>query len=219
HDPTLMDPDPARREIRIDFLCRAIDIARQLDAECVSLWSGKLSDEITEDEAMDRLTGALGPVLAHAEKVGVPLAFEPEPGMFIDTMARFERLDRRIDHPLFQLTIDVGHLYCIEQEPVPAHLLRWGPRIINMHIEDMVKGVHEHLMFGEGTLDFLGVFQTLRQIGYSRGVHVELSRHSHEGARAARRAVDFLHPLAQAGEGTKLGSSEPPQKAQVQRGT
>lgn len=196
HDPTLMDPDPARRLIRIDFLRRAIDIARQLDADCVSLWSGKLPDPASEDQALDRLATALHPVLAHAEDAGIPLAFEPEPGMFIDTMVRFDQLDQRLNHPLFQLTIDLGHVHCIEPEPVPSYLERWGPRIINLHIEDMVQGVHEHLMFGEGTMNFPAIFHALRQIGYNRGVHVELSRHGHEGATAARRAFDFLEPLA-----------------------
>src|SRR4051794_26460256 len=32
HDPTLLDPDPARRAVRADFLCRAIDVARELGA-------------------------------------------------------------------------------------------------------------------------------------------------------------------------------------------
>src|ERR1700679_2628836 len=30
HDPTLMDPDPARRAVRLDFLRRAIDLAKSL---------------------------------------------------------------------------------------------------------------------------------------------------------------------------------------------
>src|SRR3982750_1097918 len=33
HDPTLMDADPARRAVRIDFLRRAIDLAGELGAE------------------------------------------------------------------------------------------------------------------------------------------------------------------------------------------
>ena len=45
HDPTLMDPDPARRAVRVDFLRRAIDLARRLEAECVSFWSGRSSDD------------------------------------------------------------------------------------------------------------------------------------------------------------------------------
>jgi sugar phosphate isomerase/epimerase len=192
HDPTLMDPDPVRRQVRIDFLCRAIVIAKRLEAECLSLWSGRLPDPIGEDEAVDRLTGAIAPVLAHAEDAGISLAFEPEPGMFVDTMARFEELDQRINHPLFHLTVDLGHVHCIETEPAATHLLRWGSRIINVHIEDMVRGVHEHLMFGEGTMDFPAIFRALRQIDYRGGVHVELSRHSHEADRAARRAIEFL---------------------------
>ena len=103
---------------------------------------------------MDRLADALQPVLRHAELAGMPLAFEPEPGMFIDTFARFDQLDRQISHPLFHLTVDLGHVHCIEEGSIADHLLRWAPRILNLHIEDMVRGVHEHLMFGDGTMDF-----------------------------------------------------------------
>ncbi len=195
HDPTLMDADPGRRAIRADFLCRAIDIARALDAECVSLWSGQIRDAIPQEQAMDRLAGALQPVLRHAELAGMLLAFEPEPGMFIDTFARFAQLDHRISHPLFHLTVDLGHVHCIEEGPIADHLLRWAPRILNLHIEDMVRGVHEHLMFGAGTMDFPAVFKALHEINYSRGVHVELSRHSHAAAQAVRTAIQFLTPL------------------------
>lgn len=195
HDPTLMDADPRRRAIRADFLCRAIDIARALDAECVSLWSGQIKDATPQEQAMDRLADALRPMLRHAELVGMPLAFEPEPGMFIDTFARFDQLDRQVSHPLFHLTVDLGHVHCIEEGSIADHLFRWAPRILNLHIEDMVRGVHEHLMFGAGTMDFPAVFKALHEINYSRGVHVELSRHSHTGAEAVRTAIQFLSPL------------------------
>jgi sugar phosphate isomerase/epimerase len=64
-----------------------------------------------------------------------------------------------------------------------------------MHIEDMKEGVHEHLMFGEGTMNFAPIFQALHEIGYQHGLHVELSRHSHAGVEAARAAAAFLKPL------------------------
>jgi len=66
---------------------------------------------------------------------------------------------------------------------------------VNVHLEDMRAGVHEHLMFGEGEIDFPPIFAALRATGYRGGVHVELSRHSHEGPSAARRAMEFLAPL------------------------
>ena len=56
-------------------------------------------------------------------------------------------------------------------------------------------GVHDHLAFGEGTTDFAEVFAGLRQANYVGGLHVELSRHSHDAVRTARRSLDFLRPL------------------------
>ncbi|WP_165223675.1 sugar phosphate isomerase/epimerase family protein [Aquisphaera insulae] len=210
HDPTLMDPDPARREIRADFLRRSIDIARALDAECVSIWSGRLPDSIGEEAAFDRLAGALRPVLDHAETTGIPLAFEPEPGMFIDTMGRFARLDERIGHPLFGLTMDLGHVHCLEEGPVSVHVRRWVSRILNIHIEDMARGVHEHLMFGEGTMDFAAIFEALHEADYGRGVHVELSRHGHAAVDAVRRSASFLEALHAPPGRDRPGSGDTP---------
>lgn len=195
HDPTLMDPDPARRAVRVDFLRRAIDLSVDLNSAAVSFWSGILRDEVSQDAAMERLVEALRPVIEHAEKRGVRLAFEPEPGMFIDGFDRFAELDERINHPLFDLTVDLGHVHCVEPEPVAHYIERWGPRIANIHVEDMEKGVHEHLMFGEGTMDFSPMIEALKRVGYQGGLHVELSRHGHMGAEAVRQARDFLAPL------------------------
>ncbi len=195
HDPTLMDPDPDRRAIRVDFLRRAIDLAAALDAEAVSFWSGILRDPASEEQAMGRLVEAIRPVLTHAEARGVRLAFELEPGMFIDSFARFARLDDRIRHPLFDLTVDLGHVHCIEEGAVADHVRTWGPRIANVHAEDMVRGIHEHLMFGDGTMDFLPIVRALGEVGYRGGLHVELSRHSHMAVEAVRRSATFLGPL------------------------
>ena len=47
-------------------------------------------------------------------------------------------------------------------------------------------------MFGEGEIDFPPILQTLAEIGYRGGVHVELSRHSHNAVDTARQALAFL---------------------------
>jgi sugar phosphate isomerase/epimerase len=195
HDPTLMDPDPGRRAVRVEFLRRALDLAATLQAEALSFWSGCAPAPVVEDEGMDRLAAALQPVLEHAERVGVPLAFEPEPGMFIDTLDRFARLDERVGHPFLDLTVDVGHVQCSGEGDIPELLRRWGARIRNIHIEDMVRGVHEHLLFGQGTMEFPPILRALREIDYRGGLHVELSRHSHMAVEAVRASAAFLRPL------------------------
>jgi len=195
HEPTLVSADAAARSRRIDFLCRAIDVAARLGSDCVSLWSGAMRDGADPTAAWARLIPGLREVLDYAALVGISIGFEPEPGMFIDSMARYQELLSQLDVPKLRLTLDIGHLHCQGETPVPEYIRRWGDRLVNVHIEDMRRGVHEHLMFGEGEIDFPPIIQALADVGYQGGVHVELSRHSHVGPDAARRAIEFLRPL------------------------
>jgi sugar phosphate isomerase/epimerase len=198
HEPTLVTADPAGRAQRVDFLCRAVDAAAELGSDCVSLWSGTVRDGAGDREAMDRLADGLAEVLDFADQKKVPLAFEPEPGMFIDTITRFAELHARVDHPSFGLTLDVGHVHCLDDGRIEDHLSAWSPRLFNVHLEDMKRGTHEHLMLGEGEIHFPPIFAALRRIDYPSGVHVELSRHSHDAVETARRAFDFLTNLGSA---------------------
>jgi len=200
HEPTLVSADPAGRARRVDFICRAIDVAAALEADCVSLWSGCVHDGAGDRAAMERLVGGLTDIVDYAESRGLVLGFEPEPGMFIDTLARYgELLDaltaHGVDASRLQLTIDVGHLHCLGETPIADVLRRWQQRLVNVHMEDMRQGVHEHLMFGEGEIEFPPVIAALDEIGYAGPLNVELTRHRHDGLSAARRAYEYLTPL------------------------
>jgi sugar phosphate isomerase/epimerase len=96
--------------------------------------------------------------------------------------------------------LDIGHLHCMGETPIDKYLRQYAARIVNIHIEDMRAGVHEHLQFGAGEIDFVPILAALREINYQGGVHVELSRHSHEAPSAAQRAWNFLS--SQLGAGT-----------------
>lgn len=206
HEPTLLSESPERR---IAFYKHAIDCAAELGSDCVSIWSGVLrkgtegvaGDNVAKTDncslqpppsPWDRLVAGLREVLDYAARKNVVIAFEPEPGMFIDTMPAFEELLARIDAPNLRLTLDIGHLQCQGELPIAEVIRRWSSRLANVHIEDMRRGVHEHLMFGEGEIEFPPVLQALTEVGYTGGVYVELSRHSHEGPAAARQAFEFL---------------------------
>jgi len=195
HEPTLMTADPAARERRIDFYRRCIDIAAALGSDCVSLWSGVLREGIAEATALDRLVEGLTAVLEYAATRHVVIGFEPEPGMFTDTMAKYDQLRERIAAPHFRLTLDIGHLHCQGETPIEDYVARYASQVVNVHIEDMRRGVHEHLPFGEGEVDFPPLISALQASGYQGGLHVELSRHSHDGPRLARESFDFLKRL------------------------
>jgi sugar phosphate isomerase/epimerase len=196
HSPTLLDPAPQERDRRLDFLRRSIDVAHQLRADAVSFWSGKVASAEAEGVLWDRLVAACQRLCEYAQQRDVRLAFEPEPGMFIDTMPRFRELFRRVAHPRFGLTLDVGHLQCMGELPLDEHVIAWHNSLWNIHIEDMRRGVHDHLMFGEGEIEFAPVFAALRRIGYTGGLHVELSRHSYDAVQTARAALLFLQHMS-----------------------
>ncbi|GIW96546.1 MAG: xylose isomerase [Pirellulaceae bacterium] len=195
HQPTLVSVDPEARAVRRRLVEHAIRCAARLGSRCVSLWSGTALDRAPCEELWGRLVGELAKLCDYAERHQVVLGFEPEPGMFVATMRDFEQLLERIDHPRLGLTLDIGHLYCQNEEPIEAYIVRWAPRLVNVHIEDARRGVHEHLMFGEGEIDFRRVLAGFRQAQYAGPIHVELSRHSHEAPQAARQAFQFLMKL------------------------
>lgn len=192
HDPTLISEQATDRELRVEFLGYCVELAKELGSDGVSFWSGTASDDASEEVLFERLSDGCRRVCDLADQHGVRLAFEPEPGMLIDTMERFRQLRDRVNAPHFGLTIDVGHVQCVETQSIPECLREWQGLLFNIHIEDMVRGVHEHLRFGEGEIDFPPVLRTLGEIGYTGGVHVELSRHSHMAPAVARESFDFL---------------------------
>ncbi len=195
HEPTLVSRDFAGRRKRIDFYKYAVDSAAELGSDCVSLWSGRRPAGVGRAEAMAWLVDGLRQVGEYAVRRQVSIAFEPEPDMLVDTMAAWEELLAQAGMDDLCLTLDVGHLHCQGEGPIDEVIGRWASRLVNVHIEDMQAGVHEHLMFGEGQIDFPAVFRGLSRIGFAGGVHVELSRHSHDAPTAAKKAYEFLHAV------------------------
>jgi L-ribulose-5-phosphate 3-epimerase len=194
HAPTLLDDDASRR---IDFLKRAVDIAGTLGAEAVSFWAGVRGPERPERVAWHRLVSGCAEVHAYAAAAGVPLGFEPEPGMLVETVDQWESLHAALGRPPgFGLTLDIGHVRCVEDQSEAECVRRVEVHLVNVQIDDMRRGIHEHLEFGEGEVDVPGVLGALRDVGYGGLVAVELPRHSHAAPMVARRSLDYLRSAA-----------------------
>ena len=196
HEPTLVSSDPAARARRIEFTRRAIDVAADLGAGCVSLWSGVGRDGTAHATFGNRLADGLAEIVAHAERAGVVVAVEPEPGMVIDTLARAATLFDRLGRPrALRLTVDLGHMECMGEWPYAAHLRPWLGMIANVHVDDMLACRHEHLPLGTGEVDFPAAIAGLAATGYRGGLHVELPRQSHRWLETARQSAAVLAPL------------------------
>ncbi|MFD1506294.1 sugar phosphate isomerase/epimerase [Georgenia yuyongxinii] len=199
HEPTLVSD--AGRERRTDLLIRAVEIAADLGSEVVSLWSGILPASATPQQGWDRLLTGLAPVLPRAARAGVTLAFEPEPGMFISRLEDVAELRRRLGDPdELRITLDVGHLCCNETATPEQCVRTAGEALAHVQIDDMRRGVHEHLELGDGQVDFPPVLAALQDAGYAGLVAVELPRHGHAAPAVARRSLDALRSAMAAAE-------------------
>jgi sugar phosphate isomerase/epimerase len=191
HEPTLVSD--VGRERRTDLLLRAVAVAADLGAQAVSFWSGTLPSTVDDATGWDRLLRATEPVVAEADRLGVTLAVEPEPGMFLDTLDGVLNLRKRLGDPdALRVTIDVGHLRCNESRAPEDCVRAVGDLLSNVQIDDMRRGVHEHLEFGTGEVDFPPVLRALADVDYQGLVSVELPRHSHAAPVTAEKSLAFL---------------------------
>jgi L-ribulose-5-phosphate 3-epimerase len=195
HEPTLVSPSIDQRDVRLDFLKRGVDIARALGSEAVSFWAGTVRDKIRRETAFHRLADGVQELIDYAEPLGVRLAFEPEPGMLVQTFDDYRELLSLVDGPGFGLCVDIGHVHCLEPRPIADYLSEWRDRIWTIHIEDMTQGVHDHLRFGQGTIHFPEVIRALTELDYRGGLNVELSRHSHIAPEVLKESFAFLDSL------------------------
>ncbi len=201
HRPTLLEESAADRSRRVDFYFRSIDLAVKLDADVVSLWAGAAPEGVAGtldvDPAhplLDRLATGLAEVLERARVAGVRVAFEPEPGMFVERPSGFRTLLEHMGASGADLgmTLDVGHCVVTGDEPVSEVMAEFADRLIHVHLDDCPRGVHSHIPFGQGDLDLADVLRGLVGLNFDGMAAVELSRDGHRGAVAAEEALASL---------------------------
>ncbi|MEV4351201.1 sugar phosphate isomerase/epimerase family protein [Actinoplanes sp. NPDC049596] len=187
HSPTLMDDEPERR---LEYLRRAVRVGADLGAEAVSFWAG-----VGKAEGWARLVDGCLEIVDVAEKADVTLGFEPEPGMLVNDIADWRRLHKDLgEPPNFGITLDIGHCRCLEPIPVADCVHAVKPNLVNVQIDDMRRGVHEHLEFGTGEIDFPPVLAALAD--YPGLISVELPRHPHAAPAIAAQSLEFLRNAA-----------------------
>lgn len=194
HWPTMTSPTAEARELRVAFLQRAIDIAAMLGSEAMSFWSGRVTADASREQSRLWLRECLPRVLEHAERRGVVAAMEPEPELLIETLDDYRAL--ATEFPKLKLALDLGHVM-VTQERVPeASVAEFADDIATVSFEDMKRGKHVHLAFGDGDMDLHACLRALEEIGYQNLVCVELSSDSHRADQLipwARRWLRDAH--------------------------
>jgi sugar phosphate isomerase/epimerase len=194
--PSWIEPDRHYRQIRIDHTMRCLTLARELGARCITTEpGGPVEPGASWSAGLTLFVEMLKPVIEHAEREGVLLLIEPEPGLLIETADQFEELMGHLSSPAVGLNFDIGHFYCVKDEPAPT-VRRLARHIRHVHLEDIAATrVHHHLVPGDGVIDFASTLEALRDVGYAGWITVELYPYIKDPDVAARTAWQRVRTL------------------------
>jgi len=191
--PGWTDPDPHYRAIRREHTKRALRLAAELGATSISTEpGGEIQPGQTREQATDIFYDEIMPVLDVAGECGVALLIEPEPGLLIERFGQYLEFAERVSHPWLGLNFDIGHAYCVAEDPATwVPLMK--PHTRHYHFEDIAASrVHHHLVPGEGAIDFGAVFRAIAAHTPDTWITVELYPYRDRPDDAARAARAHL---------------------------
>jgi sugar phosphate isomerase/epimerase len=201
--PSWIEPDRNYRQVRIDHTKRALTLAKELGAPCITTEPGGPLEGRPWGEMLNLFVEMLKPVVEHAEKEQVLLLVEPEPDLLIETADQYLEFASKISSPYLGLNFDIGHSYCVKDDPADT-VRRLAKLIRHVHLEDIAATrVHHHLIPGEGAIDFGATLLALKEVGYTGWVTIELYTCHENPDGAARIARERVTKIAEA-VGVKL---------------
>jgi sugar phosphate isomerase/epimerase len=195
--PGWTDPDPHYRAIRREHTKRALRLAKELGAPNITTEpGGRLAPGQSRAAALQIFYDEFMPCVELAEELSVDLLIEPEPGLLIERFEQYLEFVDRIKSPAVGLNFDVGHAYCVGQDPE-----KWVERMAactrHYHFEDIAATrVHEHLIPGTGAIDLAATLAVISRSDYQGWITVELYPYIDRPDEAARQASHYLVLIA-----------------------
>ncbi|MGD0423636.1 MAG: sugar phosphate isomerase/epimerase family protein, partial [Candidatus Bathyarchaeia archaeon] len=186
-------PNPKVRSATVRHVKACIDLASDLKAPLVQVLAGKpIFEGTSENESWIWLRDNLEECVRYAKSHRKIIGLEPEPGNVIWNSDLADKMIREVNMANLQLLIDIGHLHVVK-ENIPETVLKMGEKIAHVHVDDNDSTKDQHLIPGEGNIDFKPIIEALRQVGYSGYLSAEIEQG--EGDTSAARAREYLQKL------------------------
>jgi sugar phosphate isomerase/epimerase len=188
----LTSPDAETRRRTGIYLANLARACRDLGGELLVLGSPmqrKIPQGCSTAQAEGFAADTIGHALPELEKSQVFLCLEPlapPEADFLQTAAEALRLRDRIGHPLVQLHLDVKAMSS-EAEPVPALIRKFATWMKHFHANDANRRGP-----GFGAVDFVPIFQALRDVVYDGWVSVEVFDYSPDPETIARESIRYM---------------------------
>ena len=193
-EPSLISRSKQLREWRIAYTKKALRLGKELDAQSVSITSGKTLNGVPPEKAQKFFEEGLARLLEECERLQQRLSIGCEPGLFIETSAELKALLLKFNSPYLGANLDVGHAVVAGEDPCHAIRALKG-RIFNLNLEDIRGRKHYHRIPGDGEMDFRTIFRELDTIAYEGPLTWDLYTHDEAPDHACRRTFKYVRTL------------------------
>ncbi len=151
----------------IESACQQIDQAQYLEIP----WLMSLG--VYKPEEYEHFYEVMAGAAAYAEPRGVKVIFKPHGGVSNTTDDVLTCLEK-VHHPNFSLWYDAGNVIHYTGEDPVAEVERVAPYVTGFCAKDCAeRGGDVMIQFGDGKVDFAGVFRRLQAAGYNGPVMIE----------------------------------------------
>lgn len=160
--------DQKVREQAVIHMEKAIALAYKLGIRTIQLAGYDVYYEPADKTTHLRFIEGMKHSAQLAERAGVMLAVEIMDTDYLNSLSKFEVLNREINSPFFTAYPDVGNISGWNYDIV-AELKLSKPHITQIHLKDTHRvtsdynGQFRDLVIGEGEVDFKAIFTTLKE--------------------------------------------------------
>ena len=171
----------------------SVDLAVDLNASVVEVVSGVPRLEgVSPGRAWKWMLEEVSECADYAEQRNVVIGLEPEPGNVVSTTRHARRMVDEVGSRGLGILIDIGHLNAVN-ESIPHSILSTKGHLVHVHINDNDGTGDQHLVPGDGTIDFHSTLTALRKIGYTGYLTIELEQEG--GDSSVIRSKKFMEEL------------------------
>lgn len=185
--------DAATRKQAHTIMLQAIRLAQDLGIRTIQLAGYDVYYEPQDSNTITRFEEGIAWAVKQAAAAQVMCAVEIMDTQFMNSISKWKALDSKIGSPWFTVYPDIGNLTAWGNE-VDSELTKGIDRIAAIHLKDTFAvtasspGQFRDVPFGDGCVDFVNLFKTLRRLNYRGTFLIEMWTE-----KAAEPLLEIIH--------------------------
>jgi len=177
---------------RYEYVKRIIRIGGEIASPIILITGGMDGKSPERDALYTKQVQRTKELCKIAMDNSVTLAVEFEPNFVVGTTKQTLNLINDVASDALRINLDIGHVFLEDPDPMEAIASCRG-LMVHAHIENMEKGVHNHIVPYEGDMDLKEYFKQMQDIGFDGFASIDLYQYDYEAV--AEQSIRFVREI------------------------